>query len=132
MIRDPRADKRTLLRVPTNISATDSSLVSAHIQPALTVQLETGNLRNILHIRPVHHRTGGKNCLRVVSKVHPPPGIDMSKATTKTVSGAAMAATAALLFSVAPFSAASAAEAKVHCTGVNSCKGQSACKSASY
>jgi hypothetical protein len=35
------------------------------------------------------------------------------------------------LFSVAPFSSASADEAKVQCTGVNACKGQSACKSAS-
>jgi hypothetical protein len=40
---------------------------------------------------------------------------------SKSVSGAAIA-TAALLFSVASFTTASADEAKVHCDGVNSCK----------
>ena len=50
---------------------------------------------------------------------------------SKSVSGAAIATAAALLFSVATISTASADEAKVQCTGVNSCKGQSACKSAS-
>ena len=49
---------------------------------------------------------------------------------TKTLSGAAIASAAALLFSVATISTASADEAKVQCTGVNSCKGQSSCKSA--
>ncbi len=50
----------------------------------------------------------------------------------KTVSGAAIATAAAMLFSVVSVTTASAAdEAKVHCTGVNSCKGQSSCKSAS-
>jgi hypothetical protein len=56
--------------------------------------------------------------------------MSMSKAVTKSVSGAAIAAAAALLFSVAPISSASADEAKIHCQGVNACKGQSACKSA--
>jgi hypothetical protein len=50
---------------------------------------------------------------------------------TKSVSGAAIATAAALLFSVASIATASADEAKVHCDGVNSCKGQSSCKSAS-
>ncbi len=50
---------------------------------------------------------------------------------SKSVSGAAIATAAALLFSVASIATASADEAKVHCTGVNSCKGQSSCKSAS-
>jgi len=50
---------------------------------------------------------------------------------SKTVSGSAIAAAAALLFSVASITTASADEAKMHCTGVNSCKGQSSCKSAS-
>ena len=49
---------------------------------------------------------------------------------SKSVSGAAIAAAAALLFSVGSFTTASADEAKVHCDGVNSCKGQSACKTA--
>jgi hypothetical protein len=50
---------------------------------------------------------------------------------SKSVSGAAIATAAALLFSVASVGTASAAdEAKVHCDGTNSCKGQSACKSA--
>lgn len=53
----------------------------------------------------------------------------MSK--SKTVPGAALAAAAAMLFSVAAVTTASADEAKIHCTGVNSCKGQSSCKSAS-
>jgi len=47
------------------------------------------------------------------------------------VSSAAMAAAAAMLFtSVAPTATFAADEATMHCTGVNSCKGQSACKSA--
>lgn len=50
----------------------------------------------------------------------------------KTVSGAAIATAAAMLFSVASVTTASAAdEAKVHCMGVNACKGQSSCKTAS-
>jgi hypothetical protein len=48
---------------------------------------------------------------------------------TKTT-GAAIAAAAALLFSTLTISTASAEEAKIECKGVNSCKGQSACKSA--
>jgi uncharacterized membrane protein len=57
--------------------------------------------------------------------------MSMSKVATLSVSGAAIAAAAAMFFSVAPISSASAAdEAKIHCTGVNACKGQSACKSA--
>jgi uncharacterized membrane protein len=48
---------------------------------------------------------------------------------TKTT-GAAIATAAAMLFSSLAISAASAEEAKVECMGVNSCKGQSACKSA--
>ena len=46
-------------------------------------------------------------------------------------SGAALAAVAAVLFTALPISTVSAAEAKVHCEGVNACKGQSACKTAS-
>jgi hypothetical protein len=49
---------------------------------------------------------------------------------TKTTS-VAMATAAALLFGTIAISTASAEEAKIQCTGVNSCKGQSACKSAS-
>ena len=45
-------------------------------------------------------------------------------------SGAAIATAAALLFSTLTVGAAAAEEAKVHCSGVNSCKGQSACKTA--
>jgi hypothetical protein len=50
---------------------------------------------------------------------------------SKSISGAAIASAAAMLFSVASITCASADDAKVHCTGVNSCKGQSSCKSAS-
>lgn len=49
---------------------------------------------------------------------------------SKTVSGAAIATAAALLFSVASISTATADEAKIHCDGANACKGQSACKTA--
>jgi hypothetical protein len=49
----------------------------------------------------------------------------------KNTSGVTAATAAALLFGVA-FSGNTFAsdEAKIHCTGVNACKGQSACKSA--
>lgn len=45
-------------------------------------------------------------------------------------SGAALAAVAAILLNVVPVSTAGATEAKVQCEGVNACKGQSACKTA--
>jgi heme A synthase len=49
----------------------------------------------------------------------------------KNQSGIAIATAAAMLFSTALVGTAVAAEAgKVQCAGVNSCKGQSACKSA--
>jgi hypothetical protein len=51
------------------------------------------------------------------------------KTVIKT-SGAAIATAAAVLFSALPISAVSAEDAKVHCEGVNACKGQSACKTA--
>jgi hypothetical protein len=44
--------------------------------------------------------------------------------------GVAMATAAALLFGALATATANAEEAKVQCTGVNSCKGQSSCKSA--
>ena len=50
---------------------------------------------------------------------------------SKNHSGIAVATAAAMLFSSALVGTAFAAEAgKVQCMGVNSCKGQSACKSA--
>ena len=49
--------------------------------------------------------------------------------TAKKVSGFAIAAAAATLLTIAPMSA-SAGDAKGPCTGANSCKGQSACKTA--
>jgi Spy/CpxP family protein refolding chaperone len=49
---------------------------------------------------------------------------------SKNLSGAAIATAAALLFSVAAVSTATADEAKMHCDGANACKGQSACKTA--
>lgn len=48
------------------------------------------------------------------------------------LSGMALATAAALLFSTAPLTTASAADAKVKCEGVNSCKGTSACSGASH
>jgi uncharacterized membrane protein len=50
---------------------------------------------------------------------------------SRTLSHAALAAAAAVLFSTASLSTAHADDAKVKCQGVNSCKGHSACKSAS-
>ena len=50
--------------------------------------------------------------------------------TAKSLSGAAIATAAALLFSTIPVGSAAADEAKMHCDGVNSCKGMSSCKSA--
>jgi len=52
--------------------------------------------------------------------------------TTKGARGAAIAAMAAGLFSVSAPLVASAADAdKVHCQGVNACKGKGSCHSAS-
>ncbi len=53
--------------------------------------------------------------------------------TTKSaVKGSMIAAMAAGMFlAAAPLPSAAADSAKVHCQGVNSCKGQSACNSAS-
>ena len=54
------------------------------------------------------------------------------RSTVKTISGVAIAVAAAGLFvthAVAP--KAEAAEAKIHCVGVNSCKGKSECATAS-
>jgi hypothetical protein len=49
----------------------------------------------------------------------------------KNTSGVAIATAAALMFGSAVFGTAVAGtDAKTHCTGVNACKGQSACKSA--
>jgi hypothetical protein len=45
-------------------------------------------------------------------------------------SGIAIATAAALLFGTLAVSTATAEEAKMHCDGVNGCKGQSACKTA--
>jgi len=45
-------------------------------------------------------------------------------------SGLALATAAALLFGSVAVTTASAEEAKVHCAGVNACKGQSACATA--
>lgn len=51
--------------------------------------------------------------------------------TARKLSGIAIAGAAAALFSMAPVTTASAAQAgMVHCFGVNACKGQGACKSA--
>ncbi len=49
--------------------------------------------------------------------------------TTKA-GGAAVATAAALLFGTLCTATAGADEAKIQCAGVNSCKGQSSCKSA--
>lgn len=46
------------------------------------------------------------------------------------LTGASIATAAALLFGTLALPASAADEATVHCMGVNSCKGQSACKTA--
>ena len=50
---------------------------------------------------------------------------------SRKMSSVALAAAAAMVFSTAVVTTAFAADKTVKCTGVNSCKGQSACKSAS-
>lgn len=50
--------------------------------------------------------------------------------TVKKVSGIVLAAAAASLFAAAPAAMAVTNEGKVHCTGVNACKGTSECKTA--
>lgn len=50
--------------------------------------------------------------------------------TAKKISGIALATAAAGFFALAPISGAVAEDAKVHCMGVNSCKGNSACATA--
>jgi len=49
---------------------------------------------------------------------------------SRILSGVALAAAAAVLFSTAASTVRAAEAAKVKCEGVNSCKGHSACKSA--
>lgn len=50
--------------------------------------------------------------------------------TKKKVTTVALAATAAALFSTLPMAPAHAEAAKIHCYGVNKCKGQNDCKTA--
>jgi hypothetical protein len=51
--------------------------------------------------------------------------------TARKISGVALAATAATLFSIAPMNLSAAAHGdKAKCVGGNSCKGQSACHTA--
>jgi uncharacterized membrane protein len=49
----------------------------------------------------------------------------------RKTTGAALAVAAAGLFSIAPMTMAGESEAKVHCYGVNKCKGHNDCKSES-
>jgi hypothetical protein len=49
----------------------------------------------------------------------------------KKITGFAIAAAAAAMFVAAPAAFAGKEEGKVHCTGVNACKGKSDCKTAS-
>ncbi len=50
--------------------------------------------------------------------------------TTKSLTGAALATTAAMLFAMAPAAGVAAEQGGVHCMSINSCKGKGACKSA--
>lgn len=49
---------------------------------------------------------------------------------SKTLTGLAIATAAAGMFATAVPTIANAAEANIHCVGVNSCKGTSSCKTA--
>ena len=49
----------------------------------------------------------------------------------KQLTGLALAAAAASMFAMAPAAYAAKHEGKVHCTGVNACKGKGDCKTAS-
>ena len=49
---------------------------------------------------------------------------------TRRSTGLALATAAAMLFGSVAAPAANAEEAKIHCTGVNACKGKSACATA--
>jgi len=49
----------------------------------------------------------------------------------KMITGLAIAAAAAAMFVATPAAMAAKHEGKVHCTGVNACKGKSDCKTAS-
>ena len=51
--------------------------------------------------------------------------------TANKITGLAIAAAAAAMFAMAPVAQAAKHEGKVHCTGVNGCKGKSECKTAS-
>jgi hypothetical protein len=50
--------------------------------------------------------------------------------SSNNISGVAIATAAALLFGTLAVSTAAAEDAKIHCDGVNGCKGQSSCKGA--
>jgi hypothetical protein len=50
--------------------------------------------------------------------------------SARRTTGAALATAAAMLFTSVGISTAHAEDAKIHCMGVNGCKGQSACKTA--
>ena len=49
---------------------------------------------------------------------------------SKTLMGAALATAAGLVFTTASVTTAQAAEAEVKCMGINGCKGQGACRTA--
>jgi hypothetical protein len=51
--------------------------------------------------------------------------------TAKKLTGLVLAAAAAGMFATAPVAMAAKHEGKVHCTGVNACKGKSDCQTAS-
>jgi len=55
---------------------------------------------------------------------------EKKRRTLKKISGAALATVAAGMFMTATVNTAVAAEAKVHCMGINGCKGKTDCKSA--
>ncbi|RME35309.1 MAG: hypothetical protein D6786_02325 [Gammaproteobacteria bacterium] len=50
--------------------------------------------------------------------------------TAKKLGGVALASAAAAMFAMAPISGAVAGEGKVHCYGVNACKGKTSCATA--
>lgn len=55
---------------------------------------------------------------------------EVKRNTLKKISGVALATVAAGMFATANVGSAVADEGKVHCTGINACKGKTDCKSA--
>ncbi len=80
---------------------------------------------------PERYRPSCPVCAGRVDLINVPNVLGESRMNSRKMSGVALAAAAAMVFSMAAVTTANAAdEGKVKCEGVNSCKGKSACKGA--